>query len=402
LSASPHAPGAEAFTIVYGPDLALYSFGQEHPLQSTRYTLTMSLLDSLGWLGEPRVKVEQPRFATLSELLTVHTYPYVQAVQQGQAIARGERPPTNLEFYGLGTSDDPLFAQMHDAAALYTGATIQAMSALLEDRATHSYSPAGGQHHAQRARASGFCIYNDAAAAIVLALEANRRIAYLDLDAHHGDGVQDAFYSEPRVLTISMHESGEYLFPGTGEVEETGRGEGKGACVNIPLPPLAGDEAMLTAFERVVAPALQTYRPDILVTQTGADAHHADPLTHLTGTLAVYPVLAARLHELVHDCCSGRWLIVGGGGYDPFDVTPRAWASFIGTVLGHDTDDVVLPTEWIQASRAVGGHPPPLLLQDPGPQYQPLVDRDFDTVLDQVDCTALADLRSLVLSQQKP
>jgi hypothetical protein len=224
----------ERFTIVYGPELVSYDLGEDHPLQAERYTLTMSLLSALGWLDDPGIAIEAPRAATISELLSVHAYPYLQAVQQGQAIARGKLPYADLGIYGLGTSDDPLFPDIHDAAALYAGATIQAMTALLEDRAIHSYSPAGGLHHAQRTRASGFCVYNDCAAALAVALKAGRRVAYVDFDAHHGDGVQAAFYDEPRVLTVSIHESGEYLFPGTGEVGETGTGDGKGACLNIP------------------------------------------------------------------------------------------------------------------------------------------------------------------------
>ena len=178
---------------------------------------------------------------------------------------------------------------MHDAAALYTGATIQGMLALLDDHADHAYSPAGGQHHAHKASASGFCIYNDAAAAMALALEAGRRVAYLDFDAHHGDGVQAAFYDDPRALTISIHESGRYLFPGTGGADETGAGEGRGACINIPLEPGAGDAEILGALEEVAHPGSEAFSPDILVTQTGADSHHADPLTDLGATLALYP-----------------------------------------------------------------------------------------------------------------
>ena len=326
----------------------------------------------------------------------MHSYPYVQAVQNGQSIARGERPPADLSFYGLGTADDPLFAEMHNAAALYTGATIQAMEAVLEARAIHAYSPAGGQHHALKAEASGFCIYNDSAAAIAAALEAGKHIAYLDLDAHHGDGVQEAFYSDPRVLTISIHESGEYLFPGTGFADETGSGEAKGACVNVPLPPFAGDEAILMAFERVVPPALRTFRPDILVTQIGADTHHNDPLTHLTATMALYPRLAAWLHDLVHECCAGGWVIVGGGGYDPVNVTPRAWTAFIGAVLGHETADVRLPEEWLAASRAAGGDPPELLLDDSVPDYVAPIDRDYLALLDSIERGAMAQVRYLV------
>ncbi len=348
---SPSSPAAslsgagEAITIAYGPELAAYTFSEEHPLQPSRYTLTMSLLSMLGWLDSGGISFETPRFATLSELMTVHSYPYVQAVQQGQAIAQGNRGPVDLSLYGLGTSDDPLFPSIHDAAALYTGATIQAMTALLEDRAVHAYSPAGGQHHAQKAQAAGFCVYNDSAAAIAIAEKEGRRVAYIDFDAHHGDGVQAAFYDDPRALTISVHESGQFLFPGTGDVSEMGRGEGIGACLNIPLPAFAGNEAILQAFERVIEPAVRAFAPDILVTQTGVDAHHSDPLTHLTATLSLFPRLASRLHALAHECCFGRWLIVGGGGYDPADVTPRAWTAFIGTVLGQEVADVALPED---------------------------------------------------------
>jgi acetoin utilization protein AcuC len=396
LSGAAEAPPDpdERFTIVYGPELASYTFSEEHPLQPSRYTLTMSLLAALGWLDRPGISFEPPRPATLSELLTVHTYPYVQAVQQGQAIARGDRGPADLSLYGLGTPDDPLFPSMHDAAALYTGATIQAMTALLEGPALHAYSPAGGQHHAHRARASGFCIYNDCAAAMATAIEAGLRVAYVDFDAHHGDGVQAAFYDDPRVLTVSVHESGEFLFPGTGDIAETGKADGKGACLNIPLPAYAGDDAILQAFERVVEPAVHAYAPDILVTQTGVDAQHADPLTHLNATIPLFPRLAARLHELVHECCSGRWLIVGGGGYDPADVTPRAWTAFIGTVLGEEVADVRLPEDWLLASRAAGGNPPSFLLDDLGPSYLPADSRDFAPMLDEVERTALVELLS--------
>lgn len=392
----PAAPSpsnaTERLVITYDTALATYDLGDDHPLRAERYTLTMLLLTTLGWLDDPSIVTEVPRPATLSELLLVHSYPYIQAVEQAQAIARGKRPYVDLGVFGLGTSDDPLFPDIHDAAALYTGATIQAMAALLDDRATHAYSPAGGQHHAMRTMASGFCVYNDCAAALSVALNAGRRVAYVDFDAHHGDGVQAAFYDEPRALTISIHESGEYLFPGTGGVEESGLGEGRGACLNIPLPPMSGDDAILLAFDRIVAPAVRAYAPDILLTQMGADTHHADPLTHLTATLALFPQLAARLHDLVHETCAGKWLITGGGGYDPFDVTPRAWTAFIGTVLGHVNDDLPLPETWVQASRAAGGDPPSRLLADPGPGYTPLPGPGFTSTLREIEETALADL----------
>jgi len=354
----------------------------------------MLLLSALGWLDTPGVQLESPQAATITELLAVHSYSYIQAVETAQAIARGERPAVNLEVYGLATPDNPLFPDMHEAAALYTGASIKAMRALLEGRAVHAYSPAGGQHHAHRSRASGFCIYNDCAAAIAAAVEAGLRVAYVDLDAHHGDGVQAAFYEDPRVLTISIHEAGEFLFPGTGDTGELGRGEARGTSLNIPLPAFAGNEAYLQAFERVIAPAVRIFAPDLLVTQIGADSHHADPLTHLTTTLALFPDLAERLHGLVHECAGGRWLILGGGGYDSADVTPRAWAAFIGTVLGQEVRDVRLPEEWLRASRQAGGDPPAYLLEDPGPGYVPRPAYELEPVLAELERRGLAELRA--------
>jgi acetoin utilization protein AcuC len=384
---------ADPITIVHGPALTSYSFSDEHPLQPSRHDLTMSLLSALGWLDAPGVSIEAPRTAILSQLLTAHTLPYIQAVQTAQAIARGERPAIDLRIYGLGTEDNPLFTGIHEAPALLAGAGLQAMQAILEGRAVHSYSPAGGMHHAMRARAAGFCIYNDIVVATAAAVQAGLRVAYIDLDAHHGDGVQAAFYEDPRVLTISIHESGRFLFPGTGDATETGCGDGLGACLNIPLPPDAGDESILMAYERIIEPAVLAYDPDIIVAQTGCDTHHADPLTDLAATMALYPELAARLHALVHEVCEGRWLIVGGGGYDPADVTPRAWAAFFGTVLGRQVEDVALPAEWKRASRARGGRPPAHLLDDPGAGFARAPSRAFVRSLDDIEAGALAILR---------
>ena len=380
--------------IVYGPALVSYDFGPEHPLQPSRHELTMLLLRTLGWLDDPRLYFEVPRPATFTELLTVHTYPYLQAVGQAQEIARGDKPPANLVYYGLGTDDDPLFADIHDAPALYTGASIQAMQAILEGRAVHAYNPAGGLHHAMRARAAGFCVYNDCAAAIAAALAEGHKVAYIDFDAHHGDGVQAAFYDDPRVLTISIHESGRFLFPGTGEIDEIGSGDGRGACVNIPLPPLAGNDAFLEAIERIIEPAVRQFAPAVIVTQTGCDTHHDDPLTDLNATMVLYSLLAERLHRLVHEVCEGRWLIVGGGGYDPADVTPRAWTAFIGTVLGHETANVELPEAWLAASRRAGGNPPRFLLDDTIPPDPPLAHEKLADLLTQVEETALIGLFS--------
>jgi acetoin utilization protein AcuC len=384
----------ERVAIVYGPALASYDFGPEHPLQPSRHQLTMSLLDALGWLDDPRIGLEEPRSATITELLAVHTYPYVQAVGHAQDIARGQRQPLSLLIYGLGTEDDPIFDAIHDGPALYTGASIQAMRAILDGRADHAYNPAGGMHHAMKASAAGFCVYNDAAVAIAVALAEGSRVAYVDLDAHHGDGVQSMFYDEPRVLTVSVHESGRFLFPGTGEIDETGAGDARGTSVNVPLPPMAGDQAILDAVERIVVPALDAFRPDVLVTQTGCDTHHDDPLTDLNGTLALYPQLAEMLHHAAHDACGGRWMIVGGGGYDPADVTPRAWTAFIGAVLGRDTCGVQLPEAWRRQSQGCGGNPPRFLLDDTPADPTVIPSEEIDELLASVEAGALKELRT--------
>jgi acetoin utilization protein AcuC len=387
------ADTVEPIVIVHGPALNSYDFSEEHPLQPSRHDLTMSLLRALGWLDSPGVTVEEPREATLSELMAAHTLPFIQAVQAAQAMARGTRPPADLLLYGLGTEDNPLFEGVHDASALLAGASLQALRAVLEGRAVHAYSPAGGMHHAMRARGAGFCIYNDIAVAIAAAVEAGNRVAYLDFDAHHGDGVQAIFYDDPRVLTVSIHESGRFLFPGTGEADETGTGEGRGVCLNIPLPPDAGDEHILMAYDRLIAPAVRAYHPDIIVTQTGCDTHHADPLTDLRATMALYPALAERLHDLAHEVCGGQWLIVGGGGYDPADVTPRAWTAFFGTVLGKQTNGVVLPAAWVQASRDKGGRPAAHLLDDPGSPFVESPGGAFIGTLGEIEACGLATLR---------
>ncbi len=388
-------PGAgEPVLVVYGASLASYELGADHPLKTSRHALTVSLLRELGWLEGSQVTVEEPRPATLSQLLTVHTYAYIQAVQAAQAALRRGEEPADLAVYGLGTVDVPLFADIHDAAALHSGATLQGMEAVLAGRAVHAYSPAGGMHHAMKARAAGFCVYNDCALALAAAVAAGRRPAYVDFDAHHGDGVQAAFYDDPRVLTVSVHESGRYLFPGTGFPDEVGTGGAAGTSINVALPATAGSAAILAAFERVVAPAVRTFAPDVVVTQTGCDAHHADPLTDLTATIALYPELAARLHSLVHEVCGGHWVIVGGGGYDPADVTPRAWTAFMGTVLGRDVREVVLPPAWVQASRAAGGNPPLHLLDDSNPPGPSADEGALERALHEAEAVALAALRA--------
>lgn len=214
---------------------------------------------------------------------------------------------------------------MHDAAATVAGGSVVAAEAIHAGEAAHAFNPAGGLHHAARQRASGFCVYNDVAVAAAWLRDRGHRVACVDVDAHHGDGTEAIFAGDPQVLTISLHESGRYLFPGTGFPADVGVGAGRGTSANLPLQPFAWDEPWLAAFEAVVPPLLRQFRPTVLVTQDGCDTHQLDPLTHLECSTRIWPYVGRRFHELAHELCEGRWLALGGGGYAVRVVVPRAW-----------------------------------------------------------------------------
>lgn len=229
---------------------------------------------------------------------------------------------------------------------MIAGGAVQAADAIMGGEFEHVFHFAGGLHHAQRDRASGFCVYNDVAiAAEHLKRKYGARVLYLDIDAHHGDGVQNAFYADPRVMTISFHESGRHLFPGTGYVSQIGDGDGRGYSVNLPLEPYTTDEVILDAFDRLVPELARAFKPDIIITQNGCDAHWSDPLAHLNLTAAGYAGLAARMHDLVHEACEGRWLASGGGGYQAYTVVPRVWTQLMGEMAGVELPEE-LPGQW--------------------------------------------------------
>jgi acetoin utilization protein AcuC len=254
-------------------------------------------------------------------------------------------PSMGLEF-GLGTPDDPIFENMHAASAAVCGASLVAAEAVLSGDARHAFNPAGGLHHARRREASGFCIYNDPAVAIahILRLRPDSRVIYLDVDVHHGDGVQWIFYDEPRVLTISLHQSGRYLYPGTGFVDEMGDGAARGTSVNVPLMPLTGEEDYLWALEHVVPPLAKAFRPHIFVTQLGADTHYGDPLANLALTMRAYPRMSQLIHDWAHEFCDGRWVATGGGGYQFETVVPKVWTVHFAQMC--DKADLI-PQDWL-------------------------------------------------------
>lgn len=254
-------------------------------------------------------------------------------------------------MWGLASGGDtPAFRGMHEAAVAVCGASVTAAMEVWEGRATRVFSAAGGLHHAFANKANGFCIYNDAAVAIQAMLDAGaERVAYVDVDVHHGDGTQFIFYDDPRVLTCSVHESGRYLFPGTGALDERGTGKGVGTSLNIPLPAFSGDGPYMRAIEDVIVPVVRGFAPDIIVTQDGVDPHHEDPLAHLQVRMATFPRLWRVLHEMANDITGGRWVALGGGGYN-VDVLPRAWAllfaEMTGTILPEE-----IPPDWIALAK---------------------------------------------------
>ena len=348
--------------------LQAYDLGPEHPLSPMRRALAADLIRAYGLLDRPDVVILEPRPATDEEIERVHAPAYVRAVKR-----YGAHPELAVEWeaaqWGLAAGGDtPAFAGMHEAAAALCGASIVAAQSVWEGRVDQVFSAGGGLHHAFANRAAGFCVYNDCAVAIRALLDAGaERVAYVDVDVHHGDGTQWIFYEEPRVLTCSVHESGQFLFPGTGGIAERGSGAGAGSAVNVPLPALSGDGPYLRAVEEVIAPAVRAFRPDVLVTQNGCDPHHADPLAHLQVTMGAFPRLYRALHDLAFDAAGGRWVALGGGGYT-FDVLPRAWALLFAEMVGAELPDEI-PAGWLaEAESRAGAALTPRLRGDTEPE----------------------------------
>jgi len=328
---------------VFDPELAGFQLAPEHPFKPVRYEMARTLLLAAGALDE--AEVVPPRPITDDDLLTVHDPRYVALVKA--ASSPSARPSdAELQRHGLATADNPVFPRMHHLVKGVVAATVTAVDLVATGAARRAANLAGGLHHAMRDRASGFCVYNDLAVAIRRAVDRHGlRVAYVDVDAHHGDGVQWLFYDEPRVLTVSLHESGRYLFPGTGFTYETGNGRARGSAVNVPLEPFTGDDSFLECFEAVVPRALRRFAPDLIVVQAGADMHHRDPLADLSLTLRGMRRAYERLVELADEVTGGRLVLTGGGGYDAYRTVPRAWALAWAALAGRELPDEV-PASW--------------------------------------------------------
>jgi acetoin utilization protein AcuC len=354
-------PADGSVEIVWDEQLTAYDHGEGHPLRPVRLELTMGLARQLGVLDRPGITFRPPVMASDELLSLVHDplyVGYVRRVQPDQIVNAAGR------HFGFGSADNPIFARMHEASALVSGASVTAAQAVWEGRAQRAVNLSGGLHHAMRDHASGFCVYDDPAVAIAWLLGAGaQRVAYVDVDVHHGDGVQAAFYGDPRVLTISLHESGRTLFPGTGFASEIGRGEGTGYSVNVALPAGTGDAGWLRAFEAVVPPLLAAYQPQLLFTQHGCDTHWLDPLAHLRCTVDGQRTAYRRLAELAGTCAGGKWVAVGGGGYEVGQVVPRAWTHLLAELTGEPVNGST-PADWQQEVVARVGGPAPGDLTD--------------------------------------
>ena len=360
---------SERVAFVWDERLAAYDFGPGHPLAPVRVELAVRLARDLGLLDLDHVVEIGAEPATDDQLTLVHTPRYLDAVRRA-----GTNPHTVDLLHGLGTDDDPVFPGMHEASALVVGASLAAVQAVWAGTVEHAVNLAGGLHHAMPANASGFCIYNDAAAAIAWALgHGVERVAYVDVDVHHGDGVEAIFWQDPRVLTISLHESGRFLFPGTGFPGDVGGEAARGSAVNVALPPGTGDDGWLRAFDAVVPPLLRAFRPQLLMTQHGCDSHRLDPLAHLELSVDGQRAAAAALHALAHEHTGGSWVALGGGGYELVDVVPRAWAHLVGEIAGRPVPaSTPLPPQWLayvaQRLQRVG---PPVMTDGREPVLRP-------------------------------
>lgn len=367
--------------VAWSPALLGYDFGAGHPMAPARLGMTVGLATALGVLDAPGVDVVDAGVASDDELLTVHDADYVAAVR---AASAGEPDVSR----GLGTRDDPIFPGMHDAAARIVAGTRDVACAVWQGRAQHGVSVAGGMHHAMPGAASGFCVYNDAAVAIrALLADGAQRVAYVDLDAHHGDGVERVFWDDPRVLTVSVHQSPATLFPGTGYPTETGGPGAPGTAVNLALPERTDGARWLRAIDAVVPDVVRVFRPEVLVTQHGCDAHTLDPLSRLRVGVAAQQRAASWLHDLAHETCGGRWVALGGGGYAVAEVVPLVWTSVLALAAHAPLPwSTPLPQEWrAQVEQTFGVAAPTVLGRDDDESTTDLAVRPWSSGFDPAD-----------------
>ncbi len=352
--------------IIHSPDYKKYNLGENHPFNSLRIEMVLDLIMELGLLRQTLT----PEPINPEDLLAVHDKNYIDIVE---AVSRGENI-ADAESYGLGNIDNPIIPGMAEGARYQVGGTVLGAKLLLQEKTNKVLQLGGGFHHAHKSLASGFCLYNDLAMAIKEMTTKGWHVAYIDIDVHHGDGVQEIFYSDEKVMCISIHESGEYLFPGSGWIHELGRGMGRSLKLNIPLEPYTEGESYLEVFNGVAEPALKWFRPDALVIQAGADAHFSDPLADLLLTTQDYEKLFHSIINYANKYSSGRALFTFGGGYS-ITATTRIWVILYLILFGQDLPEK-LPENWINKWKSKTGKTFPSTLHDPINPYPAIPRKD--------------------------
>lgn len=374
--------------IVWSDDLCEYDFGPYHPMSPVRLTLTRELARASGILDRPGVRTIAPYVASDEQLGTVHDEDYLAAVRRASEPLDGGDAEHLIRF-GIGGEDVPPFPGMHTASARIVGGSLAAVDAIRAGTVRRAVNIAGGMHHARPASASGFCVYNDAAVAIRHALaQGEERVMYIDTDVHHGDGVELALWDEPRAITLSVHETGERLFPGTGFVQDTGGAGAQGSAINVPLPPRTTADGWVRALRAVVPALVRAVKPTLLVTQHGADTHRVDPLADFSVSLEAHREVMVMLRDLADEVCDGRWLALGGGGYAVIDVVPRSWAQLLAVATGEAIDpQTPLPKAYREAearARAEHGLSPEPAIRTYG-DGRPLAARSWENGFDPED-----------------
>lgn len=329
---------------IYSDTLLNYRFNDTHPFNQMRVKMTTELLQAGGYLSED--DIVPPRKATDEEILLVHKKDYVEAVKNAGCSSLSD---SKLESYGLNTDDTPAFPDMHEKSKSIVGATLTAVDLIMTGKTKKALNLSGGLHHGFSGRANGFCIYNDSAVAIeYMRKKYNQKVLYVDTDAHHGDGVQWIFYDSNEVMTYSIHETGRYLFPGTGSLTERGDDQGFGFSVNLPVDAFTEDESFLEAFEESLTKAVKHFKPDIIISQNGVDAHYRDPMTHLSLTSKSFETIPRIVNRLSDQYTDGKWIAVGGGGYNIWQVVPRMWAQIWQSMKNIPPPTGALPESFIK------------------------------------------------------
>lgn len=341
-------------TLLYSEKLLDYNLGPLHPLRPLRVKLTHDLIQAKGLLNGDEITITAPRVASEEDILLFHKKEYVRLVQKYSESGSGL----------LDSGDTPAFKGCFEATSLVVGASLEACDKIMNVKFAHAFNPSGGLHHAHPERASGFCIFNDPAVSVNYLRKKYgvKKLVYLDIDAHHGDGVMYGFYNDPSLLDIDFHENGKYIFPGTGFPDEIGENEGKGLKLNVPLLPGTGDEAYLKAFRKLVPDILRKFRPEIVLLQCGADGHVDDRLAHLRLTTNTYMEVVSEMHLLAHELCDGRFLLFGGGGYTLANV-PRVWTIALATLAGKQLENQI-PERWSREFARLTGEDAPKELHD--------------------------------------